>query len=87
MTIKEIIVEMQRLCEKSNGHMLDILLGGLSTCCSEEDLRSNLAELLAYRRDPVRFEKPLDEEMEAIQSNTRRHYRRVKERQTARTVS
>ena len=87
VTVKAIVVEMEEACDQSKGHMLDILLGGLSTCCSEEDLRSNLAELLAYRRNPVRFEKPLDEEMEAIQSNTRRHYQRINERQTARTVS
>ena len=67
--------------------MLEILLEGMITCNNEDDLRSNIKEILAFRSNPKRFEEVLDEEMEGIRDNTRRHYLRMMERQTARSIS
>ena len=78
---------MEENWEKTEYNMLAILLEGMKTCGSYEDLKTNVAELLAYRNKSDRFEKILDEEMEVIQGNTQRHYQRIHERNTARSIS
>jgi hypothetical protein len=38
-----------------------MLLEGMKSCNTYDDIRSNLGELLAYRNNPKRYEKLLDE--------------------------
>jgi hypothetical protein len=87
VAIKVILAEMAHQKQGKGYNVLAILLKGIETCHSLKELQTNFAEVLAYRKNPQRFEDLVDEEAQALQKKAQEYYKRSHKQQTEREVS